>query len=199
MPHRRSATAHGILGAAVIAATALTVTALPAQARSHVAVTLTAPPFMLAPADVPTALGVPKKGKSAYIVTGMSPDDMSLCLPQTGQPELTSIGAAGWQTTVMLQGKGTSSVTERLNTFGDTQAGTSTFATLAAAAAQCNGTSTQPISDDPSHPINGTYTNTNSSGQSGNTVWISITTKAKSKDPKVNGQVSSTYTSWTTT
>ncbi len=182
----------GLLSACAVVATAAGIL-MPAQAMA-VPEKLTAPGFMLAPQDVPAALGAPKPGRNNYTVDNGTTSDMGLCVPKTGGPELTVSGAAGWLTTVVLTGTGYREVNERLSTFASTGAAASTFATLQAEAAQCNGMSSVPISDDSSHPVAGRYKNTNSSGTTGDGVWISIDTKVNSTDPRIDGSVTTTYT-----
>jgi hypothetical protein len=165
-----------------------------ASAHAVAPVKLKPPPELLTRADVPAALGKPKPIAQNYSAASMTPSDIGLCTPTTGQPELTVGGAAGWLSTVILTGKGYREVNERLNTFATEGAAASTFAELQSAAAQCSGMSRSPISDDPSHPISGRYVNTNSTGMTGTGVWISINTKVRSPDEQIDGSVTTTYT-----
>lgn len=177
----------------VVSAVMLGVIGLSAPPGAAAPTNLTPPSWMLAPDDVPAALGKPKPGKSNYIVEG-APAVFTLCVPATGSPAITVQGAAGWQTTVVLKGKVSSEVSEQQNFFPIASSAVSTFADLQDAASECNGTSTSPISDDPSNPINGTCTNTNTTGTTGTGIWVNVSTKAKSRDPKINGTVTNTYT-----
>ena len=178
-----------ILPIAVIA-----VAGIAAAAHGVAPVKLNPPAELLTRGDAPAALGTPKPGRHNYSAVAMTPTDMGLCTPTTGQPELTVGGAAGWLSTVVLTGKGYREVNERLNTFATAGAAASTFAQLQSAAARCSGTSRSPVSDDASHPINGTYVNTNSTGVTGTGVWISVNTKVKSSDEQTDGSVMTTYT-----
>ena len=165
-----------------------------ASAHAVAPVKLKPPAELLTRADVPAALGRPKPIAQNYSAASMTPSDMGLCTPTTGQPELTVGGAAGWLSTVILTGRGYREVNERLNTFATAGAAESTFAQLQSAAAQCSGISRSPVSDDASHPISGTYVNTNSTGMTGTGVWISTNTKVKSSDTQIDGSVTTTYT-----
>lgn len=188
-------------GLAIGAAVALLVAVFPAAADAAplMPAKLTAPDFMLHPDDVPKALGQPKTGKGAYTVTtagGVGPTaNFDLCVSVSGQPALNVPAAVGWMTTVELTGPGYRELSEWASTFGGAGAGEANFGEVKQAAMQCNGSSTSPISNDSSHPVDGVYVNTNTSGTLANgSVWISTDTKVKSKDPKINGNVTTTYT-----
>ena len=180
---------------------ALLLAAIPATAAAatYIPAKLTAPDFMLHPDDVPKALGQPKPGKNAYLVTtagGLGPTaNFELCVSVSGEPALQVPAAVGWMTTVELVGKGYREISEWASTFAGSVGGEANFGEVKQAAMQCNSTTTSPISTDGSHPVDGVYVNTNTSGALANgAVWISTDTKAKSKDPKINGDVTTTYT-----
>ena len=151
------------------------------------------PPGMITRADVPAVLGTPKPGKDNYTITGMYPVDMGLCTTATSQPELTVGGAAGWQVTILLTGKGYRELNQRMSTFGSDGAASSTFDQLETLARQCNVVVRTPINAD-GNLSDGYYTDTTTTGMSGDNVWISTNSRATSKDPKVNGSVTTTYT-----
>ena len=153
----------------------------------------TSPPGMITKADVPAVLGTPKPGRDNYMVTGMTPEDMGLCTPTTGQPELTVGGAAGWQVTMVLTGKGYRELNQRMNTFAADGAASSTFSQLQALAQQCNGRARSAINAN-GNLSDGFYTDSNTSGTTGGDVWINTNSRATSKDPRINGTVTTTYT-----
>ncbi len=185
---------------AIAAASALLLAAIPAtvHAAPQAPTKLTAPDFMLHPNDVPEALGQPKPGKNAYSVGthGLGPDgNFELCVSVSGEPALNVPAAVGWLTSVELTGPGYRELSEWASTFAGAGAGEANFGEVQQAAMQCNSTTTSPISTDASHPVDGAYVNTNTSGTLANgAVWISTDTKVKSKDPKINGSVTTTYT-----
>lgn len=177
----------------IAAAAAVLLASVPAvaNAAAPVPAKLTPPDVFLHPSDVPAALGKPKPGKSSYVVVEPGKtlgDNFELCVATSGQPAVWVTAAVGWMTTVKLAGPGSREISEWASTFNWPVGGEANFAEVQQAAPQCNGTTTTTIK-------NGVQVNANSSGTlPGNAVWISVDTKTKSKDPKLDGQVSTTYT-----
>jgi hypothetical protein len=80
-----------------------------------------------------------------------------------------------------------------MSTFGGDGAASSTFDQLETLARQCNVVVRTPINAD-GNLSDGYYTDTTTTGMSGDDVWINTNSRATSKDPKVNGTVTTTYT-----
>lgn len=152
-----------------------------------------APDWLLARADVPTALGMPKPGKPNLMVTGVKASAWDICLPKTGGPAASVGLAAGWEVTIVLTGPGYREVNERLSTFASAPAARATFSQLATSATSCSGTSRRPVNEAGS-VRDGVIVSTNMTGAlPDGSVWVQTDTRGRVPGDRANVSITSTY------